>query len=244
MVLEAGLPSHLVAAASPEAELRLLEALQSQLLPPPRESLEDDFLEQQWLAIASSNADDNPFVGHSLVEFFSDAESLQTFTCYVFNRRYGWSEAGSPQRRRSVPQKTKLKTSLNELLDELIKWYMYQELSSPLLESMKASVIAASKKPVVRNQTLVHCMEWFKLNAHSHVSGQYYSLVKEIVLLGLMDVWSAVRNACCCRLPDIVGELSLAELEDLFTDLVLVCEGRSSTWQAVEGAVMGSRIRY
>lgn len=125
MVLQEGIVGKLAVVQSAEAEVELLQELRSQLLPQSPKQLNsstDDFIEQQWLAIASSQMTDNPFPMHKVVEYFSNYEELQVLTCYMFDRRYGWSEVASPERGKTGLQKTKLKTSLNGYLDEFIKW--------------------------------------------------------------------------------------------------------------------------
>ena len=65
-------------------------------------------------------------------EICTTQENLNKFTCYLFNRRFGWSETdtedGRRVRRMSCSGATmsagneKQKAFLNTLLDHLIKW--------------------------------------------------------------------------------------------------------------------------
>jgi hypothetical protein len=69
-----------------------------------------------------------------LVALISNDDVLNKLTCYVFDRRYGWSEAGRDGRRcvrRMSSTGTTLEASdghvkamLNDLLDNIIKWYV------------------------------------------------------------------------------------------------------------------------
>lgn len=77
--------------------------------------------------------------------------------------------------------------------------------------------------PVVRNQTIIHIMEWLQLNA-SHVSlHRHFIDAQAVVLSGVCDVWSAIRNGCVARLGRIVNNFTLQEVQGLFTELTKVC---------------------
>ena len=129
------------------------------------------------------------------------------------------------------------------------------------------ALIAAQSKPVVRKQALLHLMEWLKLQV-DHVEAEHFEVIKVSVnfrndcgdagwlvpyyilnvanfglqtgiLLGLTDVWSAIRSACVSKLAHIIEHFGLDQLCSFFTQLVQVCQSPDSSWQAKEGAIMG-----
>lgn len=42
---------------------------------------------------------------------------------------------------------------------------------------------------------------------------------QNLILNGLTDVWSAIRNACATRLSRIIGSFTIPQLECLFLEL-------------------------
>ncbi|XP_077982549.1 uncharacterized protein LOC144437480 [Glandiceps talaboti] len=98
----------------------------------------------------------------------------------------------------------------------------------------------ANSLPVVRNQTFVHVMEWLKVNSHDCVRiSESFHLIKDIIVSGLTDIWSAIRNACVGRLSPIIEQFKITQIEAFFKDLVQICLSKESSWQAIEGASMG-----
>lgn len=75
-----------------------------------------------------------PHTETQLVALISNDNVLNKLTCYVFDRRYGWSEAGRDGRRRVRKMSSTgttleasdghVKAMLNDLLDNIIKWYV------------------------------------------------------------------------------------------------------------------------
>lgn len=67
-----------------------------------------------------------------IVVLISDQDVLNKLTCYVFDRRYGWSEAGRDGMRRVRRMSSTgttleasdghMKAVLNDLLDNIIRW--------------------------------------------------------------------------------------------------------------------------
>ncbi|XP_013392533.1 uncharacterized protein LOC106160455 [Lingula anatina] len=250
---KSGMLSKLKQASSAEEELKILQAVQDRLLPsltePLISDLDADVCEKQFLE-SGFLEDDTPFPGHSPEMLYSKQNDLNDFTYYLLNRRYGWSELeGKPgSKARARPAKASVmagevrhKALLNDLLDDFIKWYMCQKMTKALLESLMYSIQQATNKPVVRNQTIIHAMNWIKLNL-DNLEEEHFTLVKDIILLGLTDVWSAIRNACVARLSGIIEHITLDQLQSFFSNLAAICKGEDSSWQAKEGAVMGINI--
>ena len=77
--------------------------------------------------------------------------------------------------------------------------------------------------PVVRNQTFVHIMDWFKLaSSENRVSNNVFPLVKDVILAGLTDIWSAIRNTCVAKLSKFLDIFTLSQVEEFYTSLVKV----------------------
>ncbi|XP_033117348.1 uncharacterized protein LOC117117218 isoform X2 [Anneissia japonica] len=209
-------------------------------------------LELQWLAHAGEDIDDNPFPAITPETFLPVQEDLNQFTSYVFERRFGWSEARNDERIPDLPlhasssRQTGAKSmteriakgKLNEFLDDFIKWYMSQQLSSEILKSFVYTVSQSNNKPVVRNQTVMHVMEWFKLRADTPQLHVNFDLIRHLILLGIKDIWSAIRNVCVSRISTVVERFQISELQVFFRDLTQICESPESTWQNIEGALM------
>ncbi|CAH1780021.1 unnamed protein product [Owenia fusiformis] len=240
----------LLAVTSCEEEVLHLSKLRQDLIPPSDIFLDlegdEDIFEKEWLRTAASTPDDdNPFPDKSVTDIFLNQNDLDKFTHYLFERRFGWSEVGiisadvGGKKVGSGKQKeVKYKTTLNDLLDDYIRWYLCQTMCSPILEGLRYTILQAAQKPVVRNQCMVHIMEWIKINGE-RLQVQDFTLIKGLILIGVTDIWSAIRNATISRLGPIVEYFSLLQLEEFFTDLVKICQNDASNWQSKEGAVMG-----
>ncbi|XP_038070468.1 uncharacterized protein LOC119739556 isoform X2 [Patiria miniata] len=233
-------------ATSCAEEVNALDQLKKTLSPKDDVFGEDD-IEHQWLSLAAHSLGDddplNPFPACTPDGVLSCQSDLERFTCYLFERRFSWSEAkkgnlGPLLGTISTERDAVLKSKLNNLLDEFLRWYMHQDISQPLLESLKVTVTHACDMPVVRNQTMIHIMEWLQLHATHPSFHKHFVDVQTLVLFGVCDVWSAVRNTCVTRLGRIASNITLQEMESLFSELAKICLNQGSTWQCVEGALM------
>nr|XP_006825186.1 PREDICTED: uncharacterized protein LOC102802136 [Saccoglossus kowalevskii] len=250
----------LIIATSTSCEVDALGSLEKQLIP-DKGNLSIEDLEQEWLELASSTLGDdsssiNPFPEKQPEKLLTNVEDLKRFTLYLFERRYGWSEAlndevkveyvhglGSQVTSLNTEEDVKLKGRLNDLLDDFLKWYLCQPLSQPLLESLKYTVTEANNLPVVRNQTMIHVMEWLKVNAHDTTRiSDNLDLIKDLMVTGITDIWSAIRNACVARLSPIIEHLKISQMKAFFDALSKICLNKESTWQSVEGAVKALNV--
>ncbi|XP_078607662.1 uncharacterized protein LOC144879770 isoform X1 [Branchiostoma floridae x Branchiostoma japonicum] len=244
---------------SSELEIQVLHGLRAQLQPrppvnqtPSNSSMDAD--EQAWLSMATRSLGDeeseDPFPEKQPQVVWGGQSDLNAVTRYLFERRFGWSEAllcaakdgdrqGSSQGQLLTKDNGKFKGQLNEMLDEFLKWFFCQNLCMPLLQSLLSTIQQAHSKPVVRMQTYIHMMDWLKHNADQELTHGNFQLVKNLLVSGLTDIWSAIRNAVVARLSPVIECFSLVQLEDFFTQLVKVCQDEESSWQKKEGAVMG-----
>ncbi|XP_031558056.1 uncharacterized protein LOC116294568 isoform X2 [Actinia tenebrosa] len=243
----------LLVSTTTEQEVLLLEKLREFLKPICSvATVSEDECEREWLR-GENIEDDNPFPSWDPSALFEEQRQLDQFTFYVFERRYGRTEflinsnentddldgiSWSPSSPRA-PEDTRFLTRLNELLDEHLKWFVAQPLSRQLLESHKYAVLQAHNMPVVRNHTCVHIMEWLKLFSDQGFSDQVFPLVKALIVSGITDVWSAIRNTCVARLAQILEHFTLHQAHIFYSELIKICHSKESSWQAVEGAVMG-----
>ncbi|XP_060566590.1 uncharacterized protein LOC132725472 isoform X3 [Ruditapes philippinarum] len=190
----------------------------------------------------------NPYPLGTLENICPSQDCLDKFTCYLFDRRFGWSETdtedGRRVRRMSCSGATKSagnskqKAALNTMLDSLIKWFMYQELNQPLLLALKYTIKQTASMPVVRNRAVIHTLDWCKSNAEQLCDTSFFQDIHDLVILSITDVWSAIRNACAGRLGPVAANLNLENVQTLFDSLVKICE-EDSSWQMKEGAIMG-----
>ncbi|XP_028392463.1 uncharacterized protein LOC114517020 [Dendronephthya gigantea] len=246
-------------ARSAENEVKILEKWCRFLSPNNEQVVNSDDgdadADSDWLRNSNDGDVINPFPDKTPQDVLKEQECLNKFTFYLFERRYGWSEhlihldsaiakEGSGHscsgRSSSLGIESKSKGRINELLDDLLKWYICQKgLSVNLLKSLTHTLSKASNFPVVRNQTLIHILDWLKVAAKEGFEPTTFSLVKDLIVTGLTDVWSAIRNACAARLSRIIDSFTIPQLEHLFLELEQICKCKTSSWQAKEGAVMG-----
>ncbi|KAJ7383194.1 hypothetical protein OS493_030352 [Desmophyllum pertusum] len=127
-------------ASCAEEEILALQNLRKTLLPFGDEAPSDeDDCEREWLR-KGLNDISNPFPSKSPESCVLLQEDLDSFTFYLFERRFGWSEytanlddcysvadehlagrRGSSGSLR-IQDESKFKGKLNELLDEFLKW--------------------------------------------------------------------------------------------------------------------------
>jgi len=126
-------------ASCAEEEILALQKLREALLPVGDEAPSDeDDCEKEWLR-KGLNDIGNPFPSRTPESFILLQEDLNSFTFYLFERRFGWSEykpnlddyyavadehlgrRGSSASLR-IQDESKFKGKLNELLDEFLKW--------------------------------------------------------------------------------------------------------------------------
>lgn len=189
------------------------------------------------------------YLESQIVVLISDQDVLNKLTCYVFDRRYGWSEAGRDGMRRVRRMSSTgttleasdghVKAVLNDLLDNIIRWYIQQPLSVQLVHAFEYTMKQVSDVHVVRNRTIIHFMEWLRHSQEELQNFEHIQLIQKLIIAALTDVWSAIRNSCAKGLGPIVSHLSIAEQEKIFQELVKLCVCETSSWQAVEGAIMG-----
>ena len=127
-------------ASCAEEEILALQKLREALLPAGDvASSDEDDCEKEWLR-KGLNDIGNPFPSQSPESFILLQDDLDSFTFYLFERRFGWSEytanlddyhhsvADEHLGRRGssgslrIQDESKFKGKLNELLDEFLKW--------------------------------------------------------------------------------------------------------------------------
>ena len=107
----------LMTVTTPEQELMQLQSLQNVMIT----SYDNpDDIEQNWLV--NSGGSDNFFIQKSPEDVLITQEYTNTFMFYVFDRRYGWTEGGSHLAASKTSADAQYKPSINEILDEHIKW--------------------------------------------------------------------------------------------------------------------------
>ena len=81
--------------------------------------------------------------------------------------------------------------------------------------------------PVVRNQTFVHIMDWLKLaSSDNGVDSKVFPLVKDVVLAGITDIWSAIRNTCVAKLSKLLELFTMLQVEEFYQSLVKVARSQ------------------
>ncbi|WAR11648.1 hypothetical protein MAR_025828 [Mya arenaria] len=101
----------------------------------------------------------NPYHTASVNDLCPSQAILDRFTCYVFERRFGWSETDTEDGRRvrhmscsgatMSAGSSKQKSALNTMLDCLLKWFLHQEMDLRLLQALKYTIAQTSNLPVI-----------------------------------------------------------------------------------------------
>ena len=68
---------------------------------------------------------------------------------------------------------------------------------------------------------------------------EHFTDIQTLLVKGLTDVWSVIRKQCAAKLAGFAEHLPMALLQQLFRSLVETCKGPGSSWQEVEGALLG-----
>ena len=110
----------LLSRANPEQELSRLQDLQNVMIT-NYDSSED--IEQNWL---QNSGGSDYFCQKTPEEVFEAQEHANDFVFYVFDRRYGWTEGGSYLTTSKSSHDARCKATMNELLDEYIKWLVHE----------------------------------------------------------------------------------------------------------------------
>ncbi|XP_067933195.1 uncharacterized protein [Watersipora subatra] len=241
-------------AETTEQELEALGLLHRHLTNLHVSHCDPDFIEKQYLTQSKTVLEEgNPYPYFEVTELkFPEPFTLKDFVHYIFKRRYGWSEVAGTgqtltvQRISSIGSYSKdeslMKSRLIELLDEFLKWLLCQRFSHELISSLGHTVHLAMSYPVIRKQAFIHILEWFKNACTKFEEELFFESSKSLIILGLTDVWSAIRSACSSRLNAIADQFSIQQLELFYTTLVQICKDEQSSWQAKEGAVMGLNV--
>eukprot|EP00667_Euglena_gracilis_P000576 EG_transcript_576 len=67
----------------------------------------------------------------------------------------------------------------------------------------------------------------------------HFEDIQELMVRGLTDVWSVIRKQSAGRIRGFCERLPMNLVKELFQRLVAICKAEGSTWQEVEGALLG-----
>ncbi|XP_065064190.1 uncharacterized protein LOC135690531 isoform X2 [Rhopilema esculentum] len=221
-------------------------------------------LESAFFAKATADIPDASNIPNDLLQSKSHLKQL---VFYLFERRFGWSEHdtldegskklqepsfrpsasnSSPHHRfRSgtlhISEESRIKKMLNTKLDELIALFETEEtISCQILDAYAYALIEARSLPVVRSQLFCHIFNWLTTITTDEMTivDNVFQSVKSIIIAGVTDVWSAIRNNTVTRMMALLESLSVDHLQDTFFAFTEICDDTNSTWQAKEGAIM------
>ena len=163
------------------------------------------------------------------------------------------------------------KRKLNVNADKMIKFFREIRPCARMLGAIQHCVLTTAK-PVVRKQVFIHFYDWFKswvnkMYIETGIMSVYddsdYSIMRDIVILSVTDIWSAIRKNAAVRLYSVVDLFPISHVELLFQGLVGICTNAKqehaftyahhpntakntapgnaykSPWQAKEGALLG-----
>ncbi|XP_071173615.1 uncharacterized protein [Mytilus edulis] len=234
--------------SSPATELESLKLIHKQLR--SLSSIHNRNASDFDLKFTLSSLEGNPYQDVSIEVLCKTQNLLNKFTCYLLERRFGWSESnqetgGRRVRRMSCTGVTleasdgQQKAFINDLIDSLIQWLIHQKITESLLKAFEYTLKQVTNMPVVRNRAVVHIMDWLKENRENLKTCLSCATILVLIQMSLTDVWSAIRNSCSKHLGHITPYLPLQYQEELFNQLVTICNCPKSSWQAKEGAIMG-----
>jgi len=195
------------------------------------------------------DASEHYLLGQSILSWLITKKPFKQFSLYAFARRYGWSENEISNRGAAFSSQatsfTDEKRKLNDVLDGFIASFKLCALNETVLGALEFVCLASSTKHVVREQTFKHFFEMLKCNLLSRNEStseqgcpSSFKLVKDLMLLGVTDVWSAVRKMCANKLYAVADMFDADQLAELFCDLVSMCSSQEQPWRAKEGALL------
>ncbi|XP_066932018.1 uncharacterized protein [Clytia hemisphaerica] len=172
-----------------------------------------------------------------------EVEIINRFLKWVYDRHYGWSEklSNSDQSQESYTLNPSYEQSVILVLENILAWIEnHDHLSYNLLQAFKYTIITSQSLPIVRKQAILSFSRWIKnlSNKYVIVVWKCFLLLKEIILLGLTDVWSAIRKDTASKLNTMIDLLDEGMIENLFLSLTKICD-EDNSWQAIEGATRG-----
>eukprot|EP00002_Diphylleia_rotans_P009508 TRINITY_DN1982_c0_g1_i1.p1 TRINITY_DN1982_c0_g1~~TRINITY_DN1982_c0_g1_i1.p1 ORF type:complete len:1148 (+),score=180.12 TRINITY_DN1982_c0_g1_i1:52-3495(+) len=163
----------------------------------------------------------------------------------IINRRFCWSEEALPDE--AFQARANVKRAINLHCDQLLDWMTKQFLHRKVALAFESALKYASN-PVVRSQTYEHFFRWLSSNLIAFgdcirqlETGEDFLIVKRIMVLGLTDVWSAIRKSCANKIYQIIHRFTFDQLEEITKSLYSIssADGDDVTWQAKEGSLLG-----
>ena len=97
-------------------ELKALKCLEEHLLCKDKPNEEQNAIDEDYLHSVSLGGTCTP------EKFFNQQETLNRFVCYVFVRRFGWSEVSNGFSSGHSITDPEHKSQINELLGNILRW--------------------------------------------------------------------------------------------------------------------------
>jgi hypothetical protein len=118
-----------------------------------------------------------------------------------------------------------------------------------VLEEVLLAIRGAATQPTVRRKLLSSVFDWLKKNSRDACFAPlHWSGVQSIVLLGLTDVWSAIRKLSASRLFSLAAKISPGQTFKLYDALCAIATPSAApssaapdSWRSLEGALLGMR---
>eukprot|EP00039_Didymoeca_costata_P030236 m.28520 g.28520 ORF g.28520 m.28520 type:complete len:1346 (+) comp8008_c0_seq1:235-4272(+) len=135
---------------------------------------------------------------------------------------------------------------LVKLLGTWNKRFLNLPFSIHLLEYRKYAVSELHDRPRARKLCCEHTMQWLcrtlsPEEAPRSLRGdpETLTMINGFLLVGLTDVWSAIRKSCAAFLSDLLSSYDVESMEPLFSLLTQTCCAEGTTWQGQEGCLLG-----
>ncbi|EGD80684.1 hypothetical protein PTSG_01274 [Salpingoeca rosetta] len=130
--------------------------------------------------------------------------------------------------------------SLSSALSTIIDWLTTLPITDLSVTAMYIALKKAKGEASVRRHIVAIVLDWVAAQELGSVSGEgAEQAVEACLVLGLTDVWSAIRKAAALRVSDVLGVLTFEQTRQLFEALVSICSREDASWQETEGAVQG-----
>ncbi|XP_076357943.1 uncharacterized protein LOC143250806 isoform X2 [Tachypleus tridentatus] len=130
---------------------------------------------------------------------------------------------------------------IKSLLEKVLQWISMQDLCSCWLWLFNNSITIAMDLPAERREMnkVVHknILQYFKNRKQVKLCPSVLREIQDVLLLGLTDVWSAIRLQSRATLSITLDHLSVDESLQLYFELVKVCQNPDHKWQTLAGAV-------
>ena len=157
------------------------------------------------------------------------------------------------QHARPQQERENLKHAINKSLDHYLTVVqkstdVQREMSTVLMRLIAPNRV---ELPFVRGQLYKYFFDWLKYQlgegdgiwdgsgGDNSWLDDCFGDIQRVLVGGLTDVWSAIRKSCANRLSAVADAFVMDQMKALTDELLALCASADSSWQQVEGSLLG-----